>query len=78
MSEKWIESNLGDEIGVTVYFDYQPVEYQTHDDPGCDSEVTINSVCVDNDENKDILGIIKDSVLDSLRMECFEHMESDA
>ncbi len=76
MSEISIKTNLGDEIDVTVYFDYQPVERQTHDHPGCDSDVTINAVCVDNDEKKDIQIIIRDSVLESLRMECFEHMEA--
>lgn len=76
MSEQSIKTNLGDEIAVTVYFDYQPVERQTLEDPGCDSDVTINAVCVYGDEERDIQRIIKDSVLESLRMECFEHMEA--
>lgn len=63
------------EIGeqtVTVEFDYQPAERQTHDDQGCPAEVTITAVtwiCIDirDDLSKDTIS--------QLEQEAFKYMD---
>lgn len=75
--EHSIETHIADEIAVTVWFDYEPAQEQTHSDPSFPSEVTINAVCVDGDERKDIEAVLTPGTLENLRLKCFEHMESE-
>lgn len=75
--EHSIETHIGDEIAVTVWFDYEPAQIQTHWAPGFSSEVTINAICVDNDDRKDIEAVLNPDTVEILRLKCFEHMESE-
>ena len=76
MKEQHITTHIGDEIQVVVFFDYRPFEPQTRDDPGCDSEVTINSICIDGHKENDIEAILNEETIDAIRIECFELMEA--
>lgn len=75
--EHSIETHIGDEIAVTVWFDYEPAQEETYWEPDFASEVTINAVCVDNDDKKDIEAVLSHDTLENLRLKCFEHMESE-
>jgi len=75
--EHSIETHIGDEIPVTVWFDYDPEQHQTYWEPGFCSEVCINAVCVDGNQDKEIETILIDETLESLRLKCFEHMETE-
>lgn len=53
MSEQSIQTliTINDrEINAVVKFDYSPAEPRSFDDPGCDEEVTINSIKVSGQE----------------------------
>lgn len=74
--EHFIETHIGDEIAVTVWFDYEPAQKQTQLDPSLASEVTINAVYVDGFIKYDIGEVLSPDTLEDLRLKCFEHMES--
>jgi len=66
----YIETELGEEIELTVYFDFQPEEKMTWDYPGCpaDAEVTevliagtSIEVCLMPDEEASVVESILDS-----------------
>jgi hypothetical protein len=71
MSEMFFNSYIGDEIDITVSFDYSA------SDPDTDWEesVTINSVLVDGDSGKDILSIINDEAMQKIESECYAHVK---
>jgi len=73
--EHSVETVIGDEIEVTVYFDYDPGQIQTYWQPGFKADVIINAVCVDDNQNKDIEDVLSHETLASLQITCFEHME---
>jgi len=73
MSERKITTCLCDNTMCTVFFDYEPSEQATHDCPGCDSSVTINSVEV---EGYEIDLVLRETTLDALKMECFDAVEN--
>ena len=75
MSERKIETVIGDEVSVTVFFDYWPKEDKTLVNPGADSFVYINAVCVDGIESKDIQIVLNKNVIEALKIECFESIE---
>ena len=76
LSTHW-EDDHGKEWPIKVYFDYQPVEKQTRDDPGCDSDVTINDVTADFGFGIDSCKyLLNEKELDGYRMECFAMMEA--
>jgi len=70
MKEQILVTTIGDEIDVTVHFDYQPEEEETHNYPGCDSEVTINAVYVGGDEEKDIEDCLCPATIAMLEERC--------
>ena len=76
-SEFTMTTVIGDEINISVMFDYQNHENTAYDDPGCDSEVTINAVLVAGRDDQDIKAILSDKVIDNLVIECFEFVELD-
>ena len=69
--ENSIVTQIGSEIFVMVYFDYQPEVAETHDDPMVHSEVTINSV-ITGGKDSDILECLNDEWLNRLKEECEE------
>jgi len=75
--EHSIETHIGDEIAVTVYFDYEPPQHQTYWEPGYCSEVEINAVLVDGAKDKDIAEILNNETREHLRMQCFVYMECE-
>ena len=75
--EHSIETHIGDEIAVTVWFDYEPQQEQTYWEPGFCSEVEINSVLVEGNKDKDITEILNSETREHLRMQCFEYMEAE-
>lgn len=75
--EQSIETHIGDEIEVRVWFDYEPPQFQTYWEPGCDSEIEINAVLVEGDKEKNIADILSPETLEHLRMRCFEYMEAE-
>ena len=66
-----IVTHIGSEIPVRVYFDYQPEEAETRDDPMVHSEVIINSVNT-GDNGTDILECLNDKWLQILEWRCEE------
>ena len=72
MKEIKLNTQIGDEINVTVLFDYVPAQAKTVLDDACDEDLTINEILVDGDESKDILEIFSDDALDKLEQECIE------
>lgn len=75
MKEQMIFTHIGSEVGVNVYFDYQPEEpavlHPIEDAyPGCPSEVIINSVCVDGKSGMDILEVLNETCIEMLKREC--------
>lgn len=75
-NELILNTHVGSEIDVTVYFDYSPSEPVTRVDPGCESSVTINAVYVDWDEGKDILEVLDVDCQNRLELQCLEAVES--
>lgn len=75
--ENNIQTVIGDEIEVTVYFDYEPEQQQTHWDPGFTSQIEINAVCVDGNEERNIAEVLSREILRHLELKCFEYMESE-
>ena len=65
---------LTDEIEVTVYFDFEPEEKQTHDCPGCPAELIINTVLIDDNENKDVLYVLNDLSIEALEKEAEQYL----
>jgi hypothetical protein len=67
---------IGEDLPVTVYFDFQPEESATLEYPGCAAEVTINAVEVENHnmdvDNHDILDCLSKSCIDELKEEIAE------
>jgi hypothetical protein len=72
MSELEYLTNLGDEVSVTVFFDYQEGQKETHTDPAFDPELTINAVCVNGEDDSDIQAVLSEKVIASLELECIE------
>jgi hypothetical protein len=73
--ERRLATHIGDEIGVVVHFDYQALESATRDYPGIDSDVTINAVCINGNDDNDILAVLNAEIIESIKLECFEKME---
>ena len=72
MKEIKLNTQIGDEINVTVLFDYASAQVKTVLDDAQDEAITINEILVDGDDRKDILEIFSDDVLDKLGRECIE------
>jgi len=75
MEEQYITSQIGSEVEVKVYFDYQPEEpevlHPSEDAyPGCPSEVIINSVCVGGVNGMDLLEVLDGACISALEEEC--------
>jgi len=74
MSEHNFETVVGYEIDITVYFDFSPAEEETRIDPGWPAKVDITAVRVDGIVNQDIQYVLSDTVLDALKMECWDEL----
>ncbi len=74
MSGHEIKTEIGEDVPVTVYFDYQPYESATLEYPGCDAEVTINAVEVDADPDYDILDCLSKGWIQTLSERCMESL----
>ena len=72
MKELKLNTQIGDEINVTVLFDYVPGQAETAFDDERDEDLTINGILVDGDESKDILQIIHAECTDLLEERCIE------
>ena len=72
MKDQKIETEIGSEIAVTVYFDYQPEEKEESNYPGCPAEVTLNSVCVNGVNGADILECLADLECAWLEERCMD------
>ena len=59
-------TTIGSEIIVTVLIDYQPSEPRTHDEPGCEEEISIYKVLVNGDKDADILEELSEECCDRL------------
>lgn len=70
-----LDTHIGDEIAVTVYFDYTPAQLMTWYEPAIDAAVELNGIYVDDNEAKEIGEILCDSCLDDLEQRCLEHMK---
>ena len=73
MSEQSIITVLVEDVVAQAFYDYQPWEPTTHEDPGCASEVTLNAICVDG---VNLMDVLKDSVLADIKVECFDAEEN--
>ena len=72
MSEQKLETFIGEDTAVTVYFDYEPPQKETHDCPPCDAFVMLSSVVIGEDEliehlSKDCLELLAEKCLESMR-----------
>lgn len=63
-------STIGDEVNVSVTFNWSPAEPATLEYPGCDEEVEIESVLVDDDENKNVNDSLSEETWHRLYEEC--------
>ena len=70
MKEQLLVTMIGEDLSVKVYFEYQPEEPETLEEPGCPSEVTINNVFVDSELEQDIEDCLNERTLDKLKEEC--------
>lgn len=70
MREHKFYSTIGDEVNASVTFTWSPAEPATRDYPGCDAELDIESVLVDNDESKNITDALSEYELKRLYKEC--------
>ena len=77
MKEIKLNTQIGDEINVTVLFDYVPAQAKTVLDDACDEDLTINEILVDGDESKDILEIVNDDTFEKLKAEFLEFAQLD-
>lgn len=77
MSDPFIQTSIGSDVDVKVFFDYMPEEKQTFFDPGCASMVMINAVLVDGDEGKDILDELSGECIGNLSTKCIEDYEQE-
>ena len=57
------------ELGITVYYDYQPAEGQTDDYPGCDAEIQNVFIYFGS---KDITNELSDEQRDSITQQCMD------
>ena len=78
MREQLLVTEIGEEVSVSVYFEYQPEEIETHNYPGCDAEVLISAVYVGGDEEKDIGDCLNEKTLDKLKEECQQMLIDEA
>ncbi len=74
MSELIYKTHIGDEIAVSVYFDYREAEPRQRY-PDSESEATINAVYVDGDENKDIRDVLDPAITTDLAISCCDWVE---
>jgi hypothetical protein len=74
MKEIKYNTQIGDEINVTVLFDYVPAQAETVLDDACDADLTINEILVDGDEGKDILEVLSDVQVEILSQDCEEYL----
>jgi len=75
MTEQKINTHIGSEIAVSVFFDYHPKEARTHQHPGSESEAEINAVYVEGKEDMDIKEVLSPGVVADLGILCCDHIE---
>jgi len=71
MGEVEYRTYIGEDVAITVYFEIQPEEKQTQDYPGCPMEVVFNDITLV--DGPSILDLLRDEVIDGLKVECEEH-----
>ena len=68
---------MADDLPVSVNFDHQPAEKQTHDYPGCPAEVDLCEVFPQLDcPTYDLLPVLTKLAQTSLRAACWEYLET--
>ena len=72
MSEIEYKTYIGEDVCITVYFEIQPEEKQTLEYPGCPMEVIFNDVTL-VDGGPSIVDLLRDEVIDGLKVECMDH-----
>jgi len=72
MAEEEMKTMIGEDVPVTVLFDYSPPEEQTPDCPASAAEIHINEVDV---KGVNILDRLSEGITDELVMKCFEYLE---
>lgn len=70
----YVDLGLFGEQKVTINFDYQPFEHQTHDYPGCDESITITSL---KWEGKEYIGYISEDHLRDIEIDLLEYNYGD-
>lgn len=75
MSENKFVTNIGDEIAVTVLFEYEPAIEETETDPAWDAYVLLNEVLVDGLNNKNILSALNKKTIAELEGWCWVCLE---
>ena len=78
MKEQKFKTHIGDEVEVTVWFDYEPFQPQTRTDPEFMAQVTINAVLIDEDDDQDIADILKKDIIEHLKEKCFGYLEEQS
>lgn len=63
-------TTIGDEVNVSVTFSHTPAEPMTHDHPGVDEEVEIESVLIDDCESKNVNDSLSEETWNRLYEEC--------
>ena len=74
MSEQTYDTHIGEGMPVTVYYDTQPFEPATLEEPGCPAEITINAVEV-NEIN--IESDLSEDTLDRISLEIEESLAEE-
>lgn len=73
MAEEEMKTHIGEDVPVTVLFDYSPPEEQTPDCPAWPAIIDINEVNINGEI--EISDILSEKVTDELVMKCFEYLE---
>jgi hypothetical protein len=66
--ENVLDTFIGEDVPVKVYWDYEEAERQTHDHPGCPDAIIINAVEVSgNDLQEELTDKCIDTLIDRCR-----------
>lgn len=69
--------NIGDEIEVTVLFEYEPAIEQTSTDPAWDATVLINEVLINGLHDKNIVSALNKKTINELEQWCWVCLEEE-
>lgn len=73
--QQLLETTIGADIEIEVFFDYESAQRQTEDSPGHEAEVEINTVYLAGSNTLEISEILSEEILKQLDVECHEQIK---